>query len=61
MLCLNVFLAFYRRDLKPAARAAGSRLQVARQAAAELYASPPAATSRAPPGRRRPPLVQPLV
>jgi len=60
MLCLNVFLAFYRRDLKPAARAAGSRLHVARQVAAELYASPRAATSRAPPGRKRPPPVHPL-
>jgi hypothetical protein len=60
MLCLNVFQAFYRRDLKPAARAAGSRLHVARQAAAELHASPRAATPRAPPGRKRPPPVHPL-
>jgi hypothetical protein len=60
MLCLNVFLAFYRRNLKPAARAAASRLHVARQAAAELYASPRAARSRAPPGRGRPPLVHPI-
>ncbi len=59
MLCLNVFLAFYRRDLKPAARAA-SCLHVARQATAELYASPRAATSRGPPGPERPPLVHPL-
>ncbi len=50
MLCLNVFVAFYRRDLKPAARAASSRLHVARQATAELYASPRAAMPRAPPG-----------
>lgn len=55
MLCLNVFLAFYRRDLKPAARVAGSRLHVARQVAAELYASPSAAAPRAPPGGKPPP------
>lgn len=60
MLCLNVFLAFYRRNLKPAARAAASRLHVARQAAAELYARPRAATSRAPPGPKRPSPVHPL-
>lgn len=48
MLCLNVFLAFYRRDLKPAARAATSRLHVARQVAGELYASPSGAAPRAP-------------
>ena len=59
MLCLNVFLAFYR-DLQPAERAAASRVHVARQAAAELYAHPLAATSRAPPGRKRRPLVHPL-
>ena len=49
MLCLNVFLAFYRRDLKPAARSAASRMHVACQVTAEVYASPRAATSRAPP------------
>lgn len=59
MLCLNVFLAFYRRDLKPAARAATSRLHVARQVAAELYASPSGAAPRAPPGRKRTPLLVP--
>jgi len=49
MLCLNVFLAFYRRDLKPAARQAASRLHVARLLTAELYGARPAASPRAPP------------
>jgi hypothetical protein len=49
MLCLNVFLAFYRRNLKPAARRAASRLHVARQVAAELYAGHAVAAPRAPP------------
>jgi hypothetical protein len=49
MLCLNVFLAFYRRDLKPAARQAASRLHVARQITSELYAGWRATASRAPP------------
>lgn len=52
MLCLNVFCAFYRRDLKPAARMSSSRLHVARQVAAELYASPLVTASRAPPRRQ---------
>lgn len=52
MLCLNVFLAFYRRDLKPAARQAASRLHVARALTAALYGPGPAATPRAPPGPR---------
>ena len=60
MLCLNVFLAFYRRDLKPAARAATSRLHVARQVAGELYASPSTAAPRAPPGRKGTPLLAPV-
>ena len=60
MLCLNVFLAFYRRDLKPAARQVVSRLHVARQVAGELYASPLAAAPRAPPGRKPPPLFVPV-
>ncbi len=55
MLCLNVFLAFYRRDLKPAARQAASRLHVARQVAAELYGTGPAASPRAPPGAQASP------
>jgi hypothetical protein len=52
MLCLNVFLAFYRRDLKPAARQAASRLHVARQVGAELYGAWPAVTPRAPPATK---------
>ena len=36
-LCLNVFTAFFRRNLKPAARAAVSMLHVARLMLAELY------------------------
>jgi hypothetical protein len=60
MLCLNVFLTFYRRDLKPAARAAASRLHVARQVAGELYASRSATAPRAPPGRKRTPVLVPV-
>jgi len=37
MLCMNVFGAFYRRNLKPALRRAVSMLHVSRQIAAELY------------------------
>lgn len=40
MICLNVFTAFFRRNLKPALRAILSRLHVAREIAAELYAGP---------------------
>jgi hypothetical protein len=36
-LCLNVFTAFFRRNLKPAARAAVSMLHVARLLQAQLY------------------------
>lgn len=36
-LCLNVFTAFFRRNLKPAARAALSMLHVARLLLSELY------------------------
>ncbi|RPJ29729.1 MAG: hypothetical protein EHM35_13195 [Planctomycetaceae bacterium] len=36
-LCLNVFTAFFRRNLKPAARVAVSMLHVARLLLAELY------------------------
>jgi hypothetical protein len=36
-LCLNVFTAFFHRNLKPAARAAVSMLHVARLLLAELY------------------------
>ena len=47
MICLNVFLTFYRRNLKPAARIAVSMLHVARQIAAELYGGLPAGHARA--------------
>ena len=48
VLCLNLFLAFYRRDLTPAARQAASMLQIARQIAAELFGAFPAGPARAP-------------
>jgi hypothetical protein len=48
MVCLNMFLAFYRRNLKPAVRRAASMLQIARQIAAELFAAFPAGPARAP-------------
>jgi hypothetical protein len=48
VLCLNLFLAFYRRNLKPAARQAATMLQIARQIAAELFAAFPAGPARAP-------------
>jgi len=50
--CLNVFLAFYVRNLKPAVRRAVSMLHIARQVMGELYreSSPGApGLSRAPP------------
>jgi hypothetical protein len=37
MLAANLFAAFYRRDLKPALRAACDTLHIARQMLAELY------------------------
>jgi hypothetical protein len=37
MLCLNAFLAFYRRNLKPALRKSVSMLHIAQQIASELY------------------------
>jgi hypothetical protein len=49
MACLNLFLAFYQRNLKPAARQAASMLHVARQVASELYREIPASWARAPP------------
>jgi hypothetical protein len=49
MICLNVFLAFYQRNLKPAARQAASMLHVARQVVAELYSRLPGTVCRAPP------------
>lgn len=37
-LCMTIFLAFYRRNLKPAARAAVSMLHVSRLVQSDLYA-----------------------
>jgi hypothetical protein len=37
-LCLNVFVAFFRRNLKPAVRIAVSMLHVARMILSGLYA-----------------------
>lgn len=48
ILCLNVFLMFYGRDLKPAVRQAATRLHEARQVAAELYATRAVAAPRVP-------------
>ena len=48
MLCLNVFLAFWRRNLKPALRAVVSMLHIARLTAAELFSAIPAGPARAP-------------
>ena len=48
MLCLNVFLMFYRRDLKPAARQAASRLHIARLITAELSSGMSAGPARTP-------------
>jgi hypothetical protein len=49
LICLNLFLAFYQRNLKPAVRAAASMLLVSRRIAAELHAGLPGAYSGAPP------------
>jgi len=48
MLCLTVFLAFWRRDLKPALRLAVSMLHIARRITAELFAAIPAGPARSP-------------
>jgi len=48
MLCLNVFLAFYRRDLKPALRRGASMLHVSRLVMSELYCGLVGHTARAP-------------
>lgn len=48
MLCLNVFVAFYYRDLKPAARQRTNTLHVARLILAELYSEIAAGPARAP-------------
>lgn len=48
MLCLNVFVTFYRRNLKAAFRQAASMQHVARRISAELYDTMPGAWPRAP-------------
>ena len=48
MLCLAVFLAFWRRDLKPALRLAVSMLHIARRITAELIGTIPPGPARAP-------------
>lgn len=54
MLCLNVFLAFYHRNLKPAARRTASMRHIARQIAAELYSEMRPGVPRAPPDPNTP-------
>jgi hypothetical protein len=49
LLCLNVFVAFYGRNLKPAVRQAATMLHVAQLIAAELYTRLVAGPTRAPP------------
>jgi hypothetical protein len=49
MACLNVFLAFYRRDLKSVIRRKATMLHIARLILADLYASLASQPSRAPP------------
>ncbi len=48
LLCLNVFVAFYQRNLKPAVRRAVSTLHIAQLIAAELYTAIPDGPTRAP-------------
>ena len=48
VICLTLFLAFYQRNLKPAARRAASMLQIARRIAAELLGAIPRGPARAP-------------
>lgn len=48
MLCMNIFGAFYRRNLKPALRRAVSMLHISREIAAELYGSLRRGAARAP-------------
>lgn len=48
MFCLNVFLTFYRRNLKPPVRRASSMLHISRRIAAELYGGLDAGPARAP-------------
>jgi hypothetical protein len=49
LLCLNVFVTFYSRNLKPAVRQAATMRHVAQLIAAELYTGLLARTTRAPP------------
>ena len=49
MACLNVFLAFYRRNLKPAVRLVANMLNVARRIVAELHIDIAGNLTRAPP------------
>lgn len=49
MACLNVFLAFYHRNLKPAVRRVANMLHVARRIAAELHSDITGNLARAPP------------
>jgi len=49
MLCLNVFVIFYRRNLKPPLRARCNMLTVARRITAELYSLIPGSAPRPPP------------
>jgi len=48
MLCLNVFMIFYHRNLKPAVRRAASTLHIAALIAAELYSAIPNGPAWAP-------------
>jgi hypothetical protein len=48
MFCLNVFQAFYRRNLKPPVRRACSMVHISRLIAAELYGGIDAGPPRAP-------------
>lgn len=49
MVCLNVFMAFYRRNLKPALRQAATMLCIARRVAAELLGDMRTYPARDPP------------
>ena len=49
MVCLNVFLAFYARNLKPAVRRVANMLNIARRIAAELHSDIRGNLTRAPP------------
>ena len=48
MLCMNVFVAFYIRNLKPELREASSMLHISRRIAAELYNSIPSGLPKTP-------------